>query len=255
VDTSFHLKFVKTALVVGAGHGIGLEIARHILNKSDANVHCLYSNESRAEELFRLQSEYKDRIFSHQVNWLHEETLKEVFSTFKDQNQKFDLVLNAVGVLYNERLEPEKSLRQVSMEGLTESFQVNSFLTPLVAKYLRPCLDRKKIVFFAALSAMVGSIEDNSSGGWYSYRASKTALNMFVKNISLEFKRSFPASIVLAIHPGTTNTRLSNPFSKNVKHQIWTSEQTAQHLFEVFESKNVEHTGRFYNWDGTLIPW
>lgn len=151
------------------------------------------------------------------------------------------MILNTVGVLHSSTLGPEKSLREISFATLTESFQVNAFLTPLIAKHAKPCLDRKGPFLMAALSAMVGSIADNSSGGWYSYRASKTALNMFIKNISLEFKRSFPESIVLAIHPGTTDTGPSRPFSKNVKHQIWTAEQTAQHLFVSSPDKFLVH--------------
>lgn len=255
MSSLFHLASLKNALVVGAGHGIGFEVVKYILKNSESQVYALYSDTQRARPLLDLRKEAGERVFCHQVDWLDEQQLEYIFNEFSQRKVKFDLILNTVGVLHSESLGPEKSLKEVSFESLTRSFQTNAFLTPLIAKYARPCLDRKKPFMLSALSAMVGSIEDNSSGGWYSYRASKTALNMFVKNISLEFKRSFPSSIVLAIHPGTTHTDLSRPFSKNVKHQIWTAEQTAEHLFKVFESKSVEQTGRFYNWDGRLIPW
>lgn len=255
MDVPFYLNSVRCALVVGAGHGIGLEAAKHLIQNSKAQVHALFSEKPRADGLFKLQEKYPERVTCHQVGWKDEADLEELFVRLSEQQIKFDFVLNTVGVLHGGNLGPEKSLRQVNLENLTESFQVNAFLTPLLAKFLRPCLERKRTFLFAALSAMVGSIEDNSSGGWYSYRASKTALNMFIKNISLEFKRSFPSSVVLAIHPGTTHTQLSSPFSSNVKHRVWEPEDTAAHLFDVFEAKSVEHTGRFYNWDGTQIPW
>lgn len=255
MSSSFHLTSLENALVVGGGHGIGFEAVKYILKKSKAQVYVLYSNASRGRPLLDLsQSEHK-RVLCYQVDWRDEQKLEDVFSRFSQEKIKFDLILNTVGVLHSRTLGPEKSLRDIGLASLTESFQVNAFLTPLIAKYARSCLDRKKTFLMSTLSAMVGSIEDNSSGGWYSYRASKTALNMFIKNISLEFKRSFPSSVVLAVHPGTTHTELSKPFSKNVKHQVWSAEQTAAHLFDVFEFKSVEHTGNFYNWDGRLIPW
>lgn len=255
MDAPFHLNSVRYALVVGAGHGIGLEVVKHLIQNSKAHVFALFSDKSRAGDLFHLKEKYPERVTYHQVGWKDEAALEKFFAHLNEQKIKFDFVVNTVGVLHSGNLEPEKSLRQVNFQSLTESFQVNAFLTPLLAKFLRPCFERKRTFLFAALSAMVGSIEDNSSGGWYSYRASKTALNMFIKNISLEFKRSFPSSVVLAIHPGTTHTQLSRPFSGNVKHQVWEPGDTATHLFNVFEAKSVEHTGRFYNWDGTQIPW
>lgn len=255
MSSSFHLDKVQNALVVGAGHGIGLALVKQLLKHSTACVHAFYSSEPRAFELLELKQEFFERVVCHQVSWVDESSLEKAFTFLSQKRLKFDFVINAVGVLHTEKFGPEKSLRELNLESLTESFQVNAFLTPILAKYLRPCLDRKKTFLFAALSAMVGSIEDNSSGGWYSYRASKTALNMFIKNISLEFRRSFPSSIVLAIHPGTTHTPLSKPFSGNVKHQIWEPSETASHLFNVFEGKSLEQTGCFYNWDGTQIPW
>ena len=105
------------------------------------------------------------------------------------------------------------------------------------------------------ISAKVGSISDNKLGGWYGYRASKSALNMFIKNISIEYKNRKAPCIALAIHPGTTDTELSKPFIARSKLTIHTPEQTAENILNVIDSKRLEDSGKFLSWDGTEIAW
>lgn len=64
------------------------------------------------------------------------------------------------------------------------------------------------------MSARVGSIGDNSLGGWYSYRASKSALNQLTKTMSLECARRKLNVACILLHPGTVDTDLSLPFQK-----------------------------------------
>ena len=103
---------------------------------------------------------------------------------------------------------------------------------------------------------MVGSIGDNRLGGWYGYRASKAALNQLLRTLSIECKRTHPGLCVTAIHPGTTDTQLSQPFQGNVKPgKLYTPEQSAKRIIEVVMQGSPEDTGRFVNWDGKTIPW
>ena len=67
----------------------------------------------------------------------------------------------------------------------------------------------------ANLSARVSSIRENRLGGWHSYRASKTALNMLTKSAAVELGQGSAPVICLLLHPGTVATDLSRPFNRN----------------------------------------
>ena len=103
---------------------------------------------------------------------------------------------------------------------------------------------------------MVGSIGDNRLGGWYGYRASKAALNQFVRTLANECRASHPRATILALHPGTTDTELSRPFQRQLEPgQLYTPEQTADRILRLASGLGVADSGRFFNWNGTEIPW
>ncbi len=119
-----------------------------------------------------------------------------------------------------------------------------------------PLLRPKSGSIFASISAKVGSIEDNRLGGWYGYRASKAALNMFLKTIAIEYSRRCPKTIVVALHPGTTDTRLSQPFQKNVPpEKLFPVSKTVNLLLEVLAGLKLADSGEFFSWDGSRLPW
>ncbi len=108
----------------------------------------------------------------------------------------------------------------------------------------------------AVLSAKVGSIADNRLGGWYSYRASKAALNMLVRTTAIEWQHRLPNATVLALHPGTTDSRLSRPFQQRLPPgQLHSPTRTGEALSRIIDSAEPEVSGRFYSWDGSLLPW
>jgi len=106
---------------------------------------------------------------------------------------------------------------------------------------------------FAMLSAKVGSIGDNRLGGWYSYRASKAALNMLLKTASIEIRRSQPNAVLLALHPGTVNSRLSQPFRGEEIGRP--ASDAAQDLLSVIDGLGPEASGGFYAYSGEGLPW
>ena len=110
------------------------------------------------------------------------------------------------------------------------------------------------MLFRSFLSARVGSISDNKLGGWYSYRASKTALNQIIKNFSIELKRTNPNAIVLGLQPGTVDSNLSEPFKKNVaKGKLFTPEQSRELLSNVIENATKKDSGNLLAYDGGTI--
>ncbi len=164
------------------------------------------------------------------------------------------LVFDATGVLQGDGTAPEKSWRQLDPAQLARAFAVNAIGPALLMKHLLPLLDRKGKTVFATLSAKVGSIADNQLGGWYGYRASKAALNQFVRTAAVELARQLPDAICVALHPGTVDTGLSAPHSKTGL-EVRAPAAAAALLLAVLEGLTPADTGGFLDYRGQPLPW
>lgn len=164
----------------------------------------------------------------------------------------FHLVIVATGVLHAETFMPEKRLGDLNMAQLEASFRINTIGPALLLRYLAPLLAPERGLF-ACLSAKVGSIGDNRAGGWYSYRASKAALNMVVKTAAIEVKRTQPNSVLVALHPGTVVSRLSQPFQGAAAARP--ADEAARDLLAVLDSLAPADSGSFIAWNGERLPW
>jgi len=166
----------------------------------------------------------------------------------------FALILVATGLLHDQDVMPEKSLNQLDQTSLTRLFAINAVGPALVAKHFVPLLPRHGRCIFAVLSARVGSISDNRLGGWYGYRASKAALNMFIKTLAVEVGRTREEAICVALHPGTVDTDLSKPFQKYVApDRLFSPKESALHLLKVVEQLTPDQSGGCFAWDGAEI--
>jgi NAD(P)-dependent dehydrogenase (short-subunit alcohol dehydrogenase family) len=164
------------------------------------------------------------------------------------------LVIVATGLLHAGELGPEKSMTALDAEWLTRNFAVNAIGPALVAKHFLPLLPKGERGVFAALSARVGSISDNRLGGWYGYRASKAALNQLIRTLAIETKRLNDRAIVVGLHPGTVDTRLSKPFQTNVAPgQLFDPARAAVQLLDVIDELGVKDSGHILAWDGATI--
>lgn len=164
------------------------------------------------------------------------------------------LVFVATGVLHH-GFEPERSWRALERDHLLRDFLVNTVGPALVAKHFLPLLARDRRAIFAALSARVGSISDNRLGGWHSYRASKAALNMLIRNLAVEMGRTHPQAVIAGLHPGTVDTALSAPFQKGVKpDRLFAADHSAERLLAVLDGLTPGDSGGVFAWDGTRVP-
>jgi NAD(P)-dependent dehydrogenase (short-subunit alcohol dehydrogenase family) len=185
----------------------------------------------------------------------NEASIAQAAKSLQDAS-RFDAVLVATGILHAEGLSPEKSYTMQSAEAYARVFAVNTTGPALVAKYFLPMLPRDRRAVFAALSARVGSISDNRLGGWHAYRASKAALNMIIRNLSIELARTQPKAIAVALHPGTVETPLSAPFQRGVAEgKLFTPEYSAKSLLNVIDGLTPEDSGKLFAWDGAEIPF
>lgn len=167
-----------------------------------------------------------------------------------------ELVLQCAGILHDQEQMPEKALSKISIDWLMTSMHVNVATHIVLAQAVDYLVNKNNSLRWVSLSAMVGSIDDNQIGGWHSYRMSKAALNMFVRNLSIEWTRRAKDSIVAALHPGTTDTRLSKPFQGNIaKGKLYSRTATARRLSDVIENLRPEHNGRLLHWDGSALTF
>lgn len=164
-----------------------------------------------------------------------------------------NLIIDATGFLSDGTVSPEKSLRSVEAANLSKLFEINAIGPALLIKHFSRLMPRNGRSIFATLSARVGSIGDNNLGGWYSYRASKAALNMIVRCSAIEIQRNRPGSVLVSLHPGTVATTLSDPFSGN-RNRL-TPAQSATMMLEVLDGLGPEETGSFWDYKKQRIEW
>lgn len=219
------------ALVIGASSAIGKAIADQL-----APTNNVYT-------LSRASTDYSEPSLAD-------------YATELAQMGPFQRIINCIGTLHDDTVQPEKNLRQIDADKLAHYYHVNTILPTLCIKHFHRLLDKETTSVFATLSAMVGSIGDNRLGGWYGYRSSKAALNMVVKTAAIEVRRLNKQACFVAIHPGTTQSELSAPFAKNVKRdRYYEPEQSAARILDVLATMTPEQTGSFLNWDGSVIEW
>ena len=214
------------AVVIGAGGGIGAALAA-ALAEEENDVVCL----TRAE-----------------LDLTDEPTIAAAAARVG----KADLVVVATGLLHDAEHGPEKALRDLDPAWLAQQYAVNAIGPALVAKHFLPILPRTGRSVFAALSARVGSISDNRLGGWYGYRASKAALNQLIRTLAIEDKRRNDRGIVVALHPGTVDTRLSKPFQQSGR-DLFQPDRAAVQLLDVLDALKPADSGKLFAWDGAEI--
>ena len=178
-------------------------------------------------------------------------TIEAAAKAFSDK-PPFQLIINTIGILHCADWMPEKKLDDLNAEQLQMLMQINAIGPGLTIKYFSKLLDSNNSVM-ATLSAKVGSIEDNRLGGWYSYRASKAALNMLIKTASIECSRTKPNNALVALHPGTVNSRLSKPFKG--EHIGRPPLEAAQDMLNVLFTLGKEDSGSFITYSGERLPW
>lgn len=227
----------QRAAVIGASGGIGAALAER-LRVSGCEVHALMRSAAHTEQFIDLEDEASIAAAAQRLSVAG----------------PFDLVIVATGLLQGAGTMPEKRWSELNGDALARYFAVNATGPALVAKHFLPLLPRHGRAGFAALSARVGSIGDNALGGWYGYRASKAALNMLIKTLAIELARSRPDAFCAALHPGTVDTALSQPFQRGVSpERLFTPDLSAQHLLRVLDGLGPTDSGRCFAWDGSAV--
>ena len=191
------------------------------------------------------------RNSEHSIDYQHPDSI-ETCAAALSQVGPFQLIINTIGVLHTSNWMPEKKLDDLNAEQLVELMKINAIGPALTIRHFSKLLDPKNSIM-VTLSAKVGSIEDNRLGGWYSYRASKAALNMLIKTASIEWARTKPNTALIAMHPGTVNSRLSKPFrGEQIGRPAY---DAVADMLRVIENLKKEDSGSFLSYSGEKLPW
>ena len=234
--------WVGLALVVGPG-GIGSAVAAE-LERTCPDLKVLTAGR------------HGPPASSLQLDIENDTDLNQLSSSLRAEGLPLRLVFNCTGRLHGPELQPEKRLQQVERSHLEQQFGINAIAPILLAKAIEPLLVRDQPFHFASLSARVGSIGDNRTGGWYGYRAAKAAQNQLLRSLSIEWARRWPMATVSLLHPGTTDTNLSRPFQSFVApDKLFSPKRAARQLVEVLLEQTPDQSGAFLAWDGQSIDW
>ncbi|KAK5128710.1 hypothetical protein LTR85_000043 [Meristemomyces frigidus] len=260
------------ALVTPASRGIGLEFARRLLQYTNIPVVATARrdlDQTREHVLTGLADVQEDRLHVLRVDMLDEESISsaasEAAKLFPKKEAYLHLSLCLPGLLF-----PEKSPTQINYDDALLTFRTNTLGPMMLLKHFSPFLPRKSTklaeaedtvglpgqAVWATMSARVGSISDNQLGGWYSYRASKAAVNQVTKTFDNYLRTSAgEKAMSISLHPGTVKTGLSEEFWSNVKEgKLFTAEFAAEKLMEVVNSRTVGDRGRCWDWKGEEVP-
>lgn len=237
---------MKRILIVGASSGIAQALIKQHMSTTDY--------------IFAVSRKAPVSQWPTNVIWqgsdYQELTIKTYCDNIIEQYGPLDRVYICNGVLHHNNFFPEKSLEQTSVEYFNQTMMVNLHIPSMWLKYVCLALPKDAQCTLTTFSARIGSITDNRLGGWYAYRTSKAALNMFIKNLSIEMARRTKNVKLIAFHPGTTDTPLSKPFQKNLApQQLLSPSFVAEKLDNIIQKIDYQGKALFLDWRGKEIPW
>ncbi|MCB2427447.1 SDR family NAD(P)-dependent oxidoreductase [Methylophaga pinxianii] len=237
----------SSVLVIGGSGQIAQAIIAKLLSDLTADSIVVVSRSPRPDsfsDVVWYQSEYD------------EASIGKLSMQFYDQQRSFEKVFICIGILHDDEVKPEKRLEQLTAAAISHVININTITPVLWLKHLLPVLKRSDLCQVTIFSARVGSIQDNQMGGWYSYRASKAALNTLLKSTAIEYGRRAQHVKLLAFHPGTTDSPLSRPYSANVPNdKLFSPDFVVDRLFAILKTLPNDGELSFLDWQGQPIQW
>jgi NAD(P)-dependent dehydrogenase (short-subunit alcohol dehydrogenase family) len=245
----------EQTLIIGANSDIGKAIAAQI--QASENTDLILISRGLANINLVSSETIKAKVTTITVANYQPESIEKAIEQLAQYNHApITRVFVCNGILHSQNIQPEKRLEDFDAQAFIDVITSNSLTPMLWIQKLTPLLTGKSPCKFVLFSARVGSISDNRLGGWYSYRASKAALNMMVKTASIELARRAKNIKLIAFHPGTTDTPLSKPFQKNVPtNKLFTAEFVAKQLLAIVEEAPLDQTVSYLDWQGDTINW
>tara|TARA_B100001057_G_scaffold38026_1_gene34298 strand:- start:61 stop:774 length:714 start_codon:yes stop_codon:yes gene_type:complete len=235
---------MRKVAVIGSSGAIGSAFVDHYINDQSINSIFSFSRSSIGID--------NNKVKHFSIDIENENSVQDAAKSVEEIN--FDEIIIASGVLHTNEFGPEKSIKDLKADNILKILNVNTVGPTIIGKHFLPLLNKNNKSVMAFLSARVGSISENKLGGWYAYRASKSALNQIIKTFSIELKRTNPKAIIIGLQPGTVDSELSAPFKRSVsKNKLFSAEYSASQLLGVIERVDESSSGNLISWDGEII--
>lgn len=232
----------QSIIITGANRGIGLGFTQAYLQKG-CNVIATYRSD--AGSLSDFKKEFPEHLTLVQMDVAKKESIQKAFDDIAKTFSSIDILINNAGRYGNDR---QKSFDgSFDIEDMALTVKTNALCPLLVVQAARPLLQQAQSPKVINISSKMGSIADNSSGGSYGYRASKTALNMVNKSMALELQDEKITCI--AFHPGWVQTDMGGP------NAMITVDESVQAMMETISKLTLDDTGAFLERTGEPIPW
>jgi NAD(P)-dependent dehydrogenase (short-subunit alcohol dehydrogenase family) len=235
---------MRKVAVIGSSGAIGSAFVDHYINDQSINNIFSFSRSSIGID--------NNKVKHFLIDIENENSIQDAAKSVEEIN--FDEIIIASGLLHTNEFGPEKSIKDLKADNILKILNVNTVGPAIIGKHFLPLLNKDNKSVMAFLSARVGSISENKLGGWYAYRASKSALNQIIKTFSIELKRTNPKAIILGLQPGTVNSELSAPFKRSVSNKnLFSAEYSVSQLLGVIKRAEEGSSGNLISWDGEII--
>ena len=235
---------MRKVAVIGSSGAIGSAFVDHYINDQSINSIFSFSRSSIGID--------NNKVKHFSIDIENENSVQDAAKSVEEIN--FDEIIIASGLLHTNEFGPEKSIKDLKADNILKILNVNTVGPTIIGKHFLPLLNKNNKSVMAFLSARVGSISENKLGGWYAYRASKSALNQIIKTFSIELKRTNPKAIIIGLQPGTVESELSAPFKRSVsKNKLFSAEYSASQLIGVIERVDESSSGNLISWEGEII--
>jgi len=218
-------------IITGANRGIGLAITRILASRGDQVVAVCRETSDELDQL-------ADQVITG-IDVAGEDAVAGLTTVLAELCPKVDVLINNAGIFENETLD------NMAFDQIERQLQINAIAPLRMTMAILPLMSEGGKV--ANITSRMGSMADNTSGGYYGYRASKAALNAFGKSLAMDLE---PRGIAVAqLHPGFVQTRMVN-FAGDI-----TPEGAATGLVSRIDALDLRTTGTFWHANGDTLPW
>ena len=238
---------LSNALVLGASGAIGQALIQNFLNDNRIG---------RVIAVSRSATKFEHPKLHWIATQYDEPSMQAVVDGLSEFKGSFSKVCICHGILHGDNMFPEKRMEEMSVDMMQSIFYANTIVPSLWLKLLRKLVVGSVECKVACFSARVGSTGDNGLGGWYSYRASKAALNSLMKTFSIEYARRAKNVKLIAFHPGTVNSEMSKPFHATVPEgKLFEPGYVADCLSQLMDDLKIDGQLSYLDYAGKPIPW
>ncbi len=232
---------MKTVLITGANRGIGLEFVRQYAMDGWRVLACS-RDPKKADALNGLATQYSKTIVVHALDVANHQQIEQLSEMLISES--IDLLINNAGIYPSARTD---NFGNTNYDAWACAFQINTMAPLKMAESFMPQVTRSGMKTIVAITSKMGSVADNSRGGSYVYRSSKSAVNIVVKSLAIDLKASNVTAILL--HPGWVRTDMGGP------NGLISTEQSVTGMRRVLSNLTLADSGKFFAFDGQIVPW